>query len=141
MAAINQQVVQGRWNEIKGSLRERWGQLSDDDLQVASGNVDQLIGVIQQKTGQSRERIEAYLAELTDEGNSRWGRAMDSVSHAAESAGSQMSHAAASAQRTARDAYYSAEETLGQRALESTLIGFATGMMIGLAIGLSVRSR
>src|SRR5690606_27874219 len=98
-----------------------------------------LVAVIEKKTGQSRERIEAYLAELSEEGDSRWSQATGSVSQAAEHAGSQVMHAAEAAQRAARDAYYRAEETLGQRALESTLIGFATGMMIGLAIGLSLR--
>ena len=44
---VNQQTLQGNWNEIKGKLRNRWGQLTNDDLQQAQGNVDQLIGQLQ----------------------------------------------------------------------------------------------
>ena len=51
---VNQQTLQGNWNELKGKLREKWGQLTNEDLQVAQGNVDQLIGLIQRKTGEAR---------------------------------------------------------------------------------------
>jgi uncharacterized protein YjbJ (UPF0337 family) len=54
---LNQQVLQGNWNEIRGKLREKWGELTNDDVQSFNGNVDQLIGSIQRKTGESRESI------------------------------------------------------------------------------------
>src|SRR5262245_7846004 len=57
-AMVNQQTLQGNWNEIKGKLRSKWGQLTNDDLQTAHGNVDQLIGLIQRKTGEARSSIE-----------------------------------------------------------------------------------
>jgi len=51
---VNQQTLEGNWNEIKGKLHERWGQLTQDDLQRARGDVDQLVGLIQRKTGEAR---------------------------------------------------------------------------------------
>ena len=39
--AINAQQLQGQWNQLKGQVREKWGQLTDDDLQLTGGNVDQ----------------------------------------------------------------------------------------------------
>ena len=77
--APNQQTLEGNWNEIKGKLRERWGQLSQDDLQKARGNVEQLVGVIQKKTGEARDRIEQYLSEVTAEGASGVSRVADAV--------------------------------------------------------------
>ena len=68
--ALNQQTLEGNWNEIKGKLHERWGQLTQDDLQKARGNVDQLVGLIQRKTGEARERVEQYLNEITANGGS-----------------------------------------------------------------------
>ena len=58
---MNQQILVGNWNEIKGKLREKWGQLTDDDFQQIRGDAEQLIGVIQRKTGEAREAIEEYL--------------------------------------------------------------------------------
>ncbi len=46
---INQQTILGNWNEIKGKLQSKWGSLTDDDLTVFNGNVDQLLGAIQKK--------------------------------------------------------------------------------------------
>ena len=41
---VNQQVLTGKWNEVSGKLKEKWGKLSDDDLRGFNGNVEQLVG-------------------------------------------------------------------------------------------------
>ncbi|QDT60516.1 hypothetical protein SV7mr_30390 [Stieleria bergensis] len=41
---ISQQTLQGNWNEIKGRLRSKWGELTEDDVMTFNGDVDQLIG-------------------------------------------------------------------------------------------------
>ena len=51
---INQQILEGNWNEIKGKLRQKWGQLTDDDFPQMCGEADQIIGIIQRKTGEAR---------------------------------------------------------------------------------------
>ena len=71
--AINAQELQGQWNRLRGQVREHWGQLTDDDLQMQGGNVDQLVGRIQQKTGETREVIERYLNDLTARGGTAHG--------------------------------------------------------------------
>ena len=65
---INQQVLDGKWHELAGRLKAKWGQLADDDLRTFNGDVEQLIGRIQQKTGETREAVERFLDQLTDEG-------------------------------------------------------------------------
>ncbi len=62
---INEQVLHGHWNEIKGMLRSKWGQLTNDDVLNFDGNVDRLVGLIQRKTGEGREAIERFLDETT----------------------------------------------------------------------------
>ncbi|MHB0878672.1 MAG: CsbD family protein [Anaerolineae bacterium] len=51
-------VWEGRWKQVRGRVKETWGDLTDDDLDRAEGNRDQLIGKIQEKTGQTRQEIE-----------------------------------------------------------------------------------
>ena len=41
--AINAQELQGQWNNLRGQVKQKWGQLTDDDLQIHQGNVDQLV--------------------------------------------------------------------------------------------------
>ena len=50
---------------VSGQVKEKWGNLTDDDLQIQGGNVDQVVGKIQQKTGETREAIEEFLNNLT----------------------------------------------------------------------------
>ena len=62
---VNQQTLQGTWNEIAGKIRAKWGQLTSDDLTQFDGNTAQLVGFIQRKTGDAREKIEKFLNDVT----------------------------------------------------------------------------
>jgi uncharacterized protein YjbJ (UPF0337 family) len=53
---------QGRWEELKGRVREKWGQLTDNDLDKAQGNLEQLIGLIKERTGATAQEIERELS-------------------------------------------------------------------------------
>ena len=50
--------IKGDWNIIKGTLKQKWAQLTDDDLRFAEGKSDELIGRIQKRTGETREAVE-----------------------------------------------------------------------------------
>lgn len=50
-------VIKGKWNMVKGKLKEKYGELTDDDLEYVEGKEDQLIGKIQERTGKAREDI------------------------------------------------------------------------------------
>ena len=52
------QQVAGNWGQLKGKVKQRWGQLTDDELMEVEGNYDQLVGLIQQKSGEARHHIE-----------------------------------------------------------------------------------
>jgi uncharacterized protein YjbJ (UPF0337 family) len=60
---MNTLEMKGNWNITKGKLKQKWGNLTDDDLDVASGDRDELIGRIQKRTGERREAIERALNE------------------------------------------------------------------------------
>ncbi len=52
---------EGRWDQLKGKAQQTWGDLTDDDLDVAEGNYDEFVGRIKERTGESREEIEKRL--------------------------------------------------------------------------------
>ena len=60
---MNKLEVKGNWNIIKGKLKQRWGKLTDDDLDWAEGQEQELIGRIQKRTGESREAVEKALKD------------------------------------------------------------------------------
>ncbi len=55
--------IKGDWNIIKGSLKQKWATLTDDDLQFIEGKQDELLGRIQKRTGETREAVEASIKE------------------------------------------------------------------------------
>lgn len=65
--AINEPTLKGKWNELKGDIKVRWGKLTDDDLDVIEGRRDQLIGKIQQAYGRARHEVEQELEEWEGE--------------------------------------------------------------------------
>ncbi len=56
--------IKGTWNEIKGKIKQQWGQLTDDDLKYEEGREDELLGKIQKRTGKTREEIVNYINKL-----------------------------------------------------------------------------
>jgi len=60
-------ILAGNWKQLKGRLKEKWGDLTDDDLDKIDGQRERLIGVIQEKYGkekqQAQQEVDAYLAE------------------------------------------------------------------------------
>jgi uncharacterized protein YjbJ (UPF0337 family) len=54
----------GDWQRFKGSVRERWGELTDNEIEEARGNLDQLVGAIKSKTGESAGLIKDVLSRL-----------------------------------------------------------------------------
>ncbi len=65
---VSTQRLQGQWNSVRGQIKKKWHQLTDDDLKFSSGDIDQLVGRIQHKTGEAREAIESFLDDLTAQG-------------------------------------------------------------------------
>jgi uncharacterized protein YjbJ (UPF0337 family) len=55
---------QGRWNEIKGKVKQAYGDLSDDDLKHEEGKDDEFLGKLQQKTGKARDELVNWLNSL-----------------------------------------------------------------------------
>jgi uncharacterized protein YjbJ (UPF0337 family) len=63
---MNELQMKGNWNIAKGKLKQRWGDLTDDDLDYAEGKMDEVIGRIQKRTGKSREEVEKAITEAND---------------------------------------------------------------------------
>lgn len=56
------QKIKGSWNQTKGTVKEQWGKLTDDDLMEIQGRRDQLVGKIQTRYGISQEEAEAQVS-------------------------------------------------------------------------------
>jgi uncharacterized protein YjbJ (UPF0337 family) len=64
---MNWDQIEGNWKQFKGKVREKWGKLTDDDIQVIGGKKDKLIGKLQEKYGIAQEEAEAELKRFEEE--------------------------------------------------------------------------
>ena len=56
--------LKGSWNEVKGKLKQKYAQLTDDDLTFAEGKDEELLGRLQQKLGKSKEELRREVESL-----------------------------------------------------------------------------
>jgi uncharacterized protein YjbJ (UPF0337 family) len=54
----SQDILYGKWHELKGQVRQQWGKLTDDDLTRLSGKTEELAGVLQQRYGYAKAQAE-----------------------------------------------------------------------------------
>jgi uncharacterized protein YjbJ (UPF0337 family) len=138
---INQQVLQGNWNEIKGKLRHKWGQLTNDDIQSFDGNVDRLMGLIQRKTGEGREAVERFLDDVTANSSSAMNQAAEAVRDYTQQAGERIQQGAQQTAEAVRQGYEDAQDLVRRRPSESAAVCFGAGVLTGLVVALLIHRK
>lgn len=61
---MNQDTIKGQWKQLSGSIKKRWGKLTDDDLTRAEGSAEYLAGKLQERYGIARDEAEAQVNEF-----------------------------------------------------------------------------
>lgn len=61
---MNKLIFKGTWNEVQGKLKQKFSQLTDDDLAYAEGKYDELLGRLQKKLGKGQDEIRKLISEL-----------------------------------------------------------------------------
>jgi uncharacterized protein YjbJ (UPF0337 family) len=61
---MNEDVMKGKWKEIKGGIKEKWGKLTDDDITEVQGKQEKLMGILQKTYGYSKEKAEQEYKEF-----------------------------------------------------------------------------
>lgn len=148
---LNAQEVRGQWDKLRGKVKQKWGQLTDDDLQIAGGNIDELVGRIHEKTGVAREQIEHFIGDLASGASSTVERARDAAMGFAGDAANRMREGYEQATDRMRDGYErvgervrDGYERVGERVREnpaqSMLAVFGMGVITGVVLGVMLRS-
>ncbi len=135
---VNQQIVKGDWNELTGKLRSKWGQLNRDEMQQFKGDSTQLVGYIQRKTGEARDKIEGFLNDLSAKGGDAVSRAAETVKDVASQAVQTAKDGAGAVAEHARTGYAAAERVVKDRPATSVAAAFGTGLVLGAIVTLLI---
>lgn len=121
--------IQGHWNEYKGHIKEKWGKLTDDDLMRIGGNRDQLIGILQQRYGMAKDRIEEQVDEFASSAGS-WvqqakTKVVNKVADMAEPVTQYWK------QHNAGEMVNDLKDLINRYPIHSTLVGLGVGYLVG----------
>ncbi len=61
---MNEDIVKGNWKQVAGKIKAKWGKLTDDEIQVAEGNSEYLIGKLQERYGLDKEQAKKNLNDI-----------------------------------------------------------------------------
>ena len=61
---MNWDIVEGKWGQLKGSIKEQWGKLTDDELTEIAGNRDKMAGKLQERYGWAKEDADKKVNEF-----------------------------------------------------------------------------
>lgn len=134
---MNEQISAGQWKQMRGTLKSWWGRLSDDDFDWVGGEKDKLVGLIQEKYGQTRDQamqeVERRLREYDSSG------AVGGISAKAQELGAnataKMKEAVDSARSYIKDKDYDelakeATDLVRSYPLQSVLVGIGIGFLL-----------
>jgi uncharacterized protein YjbJ (UPF0337 family) len=138
---VSAQRLQGQWNSLRGEVKKKWGQLTDDDLRFSNGNIDQLVGRIQQKTGEAREAIEHFFDELTSQSAGAISQAAESTRQFAGYAAENMREGYNRVAEHAAQGFDASRDMIRDNPARSVATAFGIGVLLGVFVGLAVRSR
>jgi uncharacterized protein YjbJ (UPF0337 family) len=153
---MNEDVFSGKWREMRGTLRSWWGRLSDDDLERIGGEKDKLVGLVQERYGQTREQAEREVDRRLSEYGSSAGGIGSNLRSRVDEVGSTVSSKAAEAAGAMSNRVQSARSYLQERdfdeltgdivawvrqyPIQACLIGIGLGYLIARSIGGGDRS-
>lgn len=148
---LNAQEVRGQWDKLQGKIKQKWGQLTDDDLKIVGGNVDELVGRIHEKTGVAREQVEKFIGDLAAGTSSTVEQARDAAMGFASQAAGRMRDSYEQMSDRMRESYDDMSgrvregyERVGERVREnpgqSMLAVFGMGVVTGVVLGIMLRS-
>jgi len=124
------QEVSGQWNQIHGAVKEKYGQITDDELREVEGDSEQLIGLIQQKVGAARGEVEAFVSKIYEDCGATCSNLSQTASQYAEATGERL-----------RQGYDESTKVVAKHPMESVATAFGVGLLAGVVIGISLASR
>lgn len=135
---VTKEEFSGKYHQVKGRIKEKYGSLTDDDFERGSGGLEQLVGIIQQKTGETRRTIEQYLNNLFENAEGMAGQVATKVRDYASQAGDSIRGGYDQMASNMREGYEQAEAVVRRNPRESVAAALGIGFLVGAVLGLMI---
>ncbi len=138
---VTREQMSGNWHSVIGKVKERYGQITSDELSKVEGNMDQLVGLIERKAGQTREQAEEFLSSLYDKAEGTFRQVSEKGHQAYNQAYELLDEGMKQVSQKANEGYEYAKDTVARRPGESLALVAGLSMLAGIAIGVSIYSK
>ncbi len=138
---VTKEEFQGNWNSFLGGVQKKYSEITGDDLASVKGNIQQMAGVIQRKTGQAREEIEKYLQTLSSDASGTLNHVTEVASNMASKANEGLRDGYNYVAEKSQEGYETARDTVKDKPVETLAIAFGIGVVAGLVAGCSIFGR
>jgi uncharacterized protein YjbJ (UPF0337 family) len=138
---MTNEEIQGSWNHLVGEIQKQYANITGDELSAVKGNANQLVSLIQRKTGGAKQDIEAFIDKAAAGASRSVDRIADVAMRYADSAGEAVKDGYSKVQDASAETYQAAGRMVKKSPVESMLVAFGIGMVAGLFAGASLFGR
>ena len=137
---MQHQSSEDQWTQIKQIVRDKWGDFAENDFANVRHSAEDVIGLVQQKTGEAKSQIEDYLNRVAPN-NKLIQNLRQIAGDYATSARENVDSVAQQASEQAKAGYEQTERVVREKPMESLAVCFGVGLLAGVIGGLLVRSK
>jgi len=141
IAMVSRDQLMGNWNSIVGSIKEKFGELTKDELARVEGNFEQLVGLVQRKSGQSKEQIASFISDCCESAGTTYSEVANRASHYVDVAGDAIRENYDRVASEAKKGLDYTAQSVGRRPVESLALAIGAGIVAGIMLGLSMSGR
>jgi uncharacterized protein YjbJ (UPF0337 family) len=138
---LSRTELMGNWNGIVGSIREKFGEFTNDELAKVEGNYEQLVSLIQRKSGQTQESIASFLSDCSESASTTYGQVANRTAQYADAAGEMIRDNYDRVSQEAKKGIAYTAKSVGRRPLESIALAVGSGIIAGVVLGLAMSNR
>jgi uncharacterized protein YjbJ (UPF0337 family) len=144
----NQDTLKANWDSITGAVKEKFDNITREDLNHVKGNFEAFATLLQRKAGQTRQQVERLIDDSSHSGEGLYHKASESVNEMAHQAGDYLKggfevvrEKYESAMETIEQGYDSAYDMVERRPMETITCVAGVGLLAGVLLGISLSSR
>ena len=138
---VSSNELMGNWNRIVESLKAKFGNFTRDELARVEGNFEELVKLVQRKSGRSKEQIASFVSDCCESAGTTYGQVANRASHYADAAGEVLRDNYDRVASEAKKGLNYTAQSVGRRPLESLALAVGSGIIAGVLIGLSMSGR
>ena len=138
---VSSNELMANWNGIIESLRAKFGNFTRDELARVEGNFEELVKLVQRKSGRSKEQIASFVSDCCESAGTTYGQVANRASHYADAAGEVLRDNYDRVASEAKKGLNYTAQSVGRRPLEFLALAVGSGIIAGVLIGLSMSGR